>query len=114
MSGIVDKLRDGKWNETATSEDAAISRAYEIMEEAAGTIEALRAQLKETLDRESGTTERYDARVERLQTALQGFTHRQRELGRLAEGDLPDSYVVSVGCTLGDYRRAQEAQKEVK
>ncbi len=45
----------------------------------------------------------------RARAALRGFMDRQPVLDVLADGgDFPDTYVISVGCTLGDYRRARK------
>jgi hypothetical protein len=38
---LVARLRNGEWNESARSDDAAVSAAYELMAEAADTIERL-------------------------------------------------------------------------
>lgn len=56
-----------------------------------------------------------EAENARLRAALRGFMDRQPVLDVLADGDdFPDAYVISVGCTLGDFRRAREALKESK
>jgi hypothetical protein len=38
---LVERLRNGEWNESARSDDAAVSAAYELMAEAADAIERL-------------------------------------------------------------------------